>query len=63
MYWLRDSEFCCRWFLATAFIRAQGANRLFQFAVKQRVVLLPADEVGGDAAGDLRFLAALVVRQ
>ena len=59
---LRDSAFCWRWLLAPAFFRSQGADYLLQFAVKQRVVLLPADEIGGDAAGDLRLLAALVIR-
>jgi hypothetical protein len=62
MNWLRDSEFGRRWLLAAAFTRSQGANDLFQFPVKQRVVFLPADEVGGHAAGDFRLLAALVVR-
>jgi hypothetical protein len=46
----------------SAFTRSQGADDLFQFPVKQRVVFLPADEVGGDAAGDFRLLAAPVAR-
>ena len=55
-------ESCWRRLLATAFFRSQRADDLLQFPVKQRVVFLPADEVGGDAAGDFRLLAALVVR-
>ena len=61
MYRLRDSESCRRWFLATAFIRSQGPHYLFQFAVKQRVIFLPAAKVSGHAARDFRLLAALVI--
>ena len=33
---------CWRWFLAGALARSQGANHLFQFAIKQRLVFLQA---------------------
>ena len=59
---LRDSKFCWRWLLPAAFTRSQRADDLFQFPVEQRVIFLPADEVGSDAAGDFRLLAALVIR-
>ena len=36
-----------RWVLATAFTHSQGAGHLFRFAVKQRVVFLPAMRVWG----------------
>ena len=56
---LRASEFCWGWFLAAAFTRSQGADDLVQLTIKERVVFLPADEVGGDAAGDFCLLADL----
>ena len=58
---LRDSEFCWRWFLATVFTLSQRADHLFQFPIKERVVFLPADKVGGHAARDFRLLAALAI--
>ena len=42
-------------------VRPYRADDLFQFPIKQRRVFLPADEVVGDAARDLRLLAALVI--
>ena len=47
---LPDSESCWRWLLAATFIRSQCEDYLLQSPVKQRVVFLPADEVGGDVA-------------
>jgi hypothetical protein len=35
---------------------------VFEFPVKQRVVFLPAEEIGGGPAGHFRLLAALVIR-
>jgi len=49
-------------FLVTALVSPQRADDLFQFAIKQRVVFLPADEVSGHAACDLRLFPALIVR-
>jgi hypothetical protein len=58
MYRPRDSESCRRWFLAATFTRSQGADQLFQFPIEEPMVFAPADEVGGDPAGDFRLLAA-----